>query len=97
MSLLIVVEALDLGDVFVVFFDGVDVSIYYKRVVATTTPLSLTPKSFLILVFLARLALVGRKLLVLATRCVNGKIISRFSSSRIFLLFFYEFVFLGAP
>ena len=84
MSLPMADEALDLGDFFLVFFDGIGVSTCCKRVVATTILSALlVPKTSLlvVLVLLASLALVGRKLLVLAIRCVSNRSFSRLSLS----------------
>ena len=50
-----------------------------------------------VLVFLASLALVGKRLLVLVTRYVSGRSISRFSPSRVLLLFFHKPVPLETP
>ena len=89
MSLLIIVEALDLGDIFYLLFDGVDISIHYKRVVAITSSTPLASKISLILIFFARLALIGQRLLVLIIRYISGRSISGLSLSGIFLLFLY--------
>ena len=65
MSLPIAVEALDLEDISLVFLDNVGISNRCRRVVTINTSLASILKTFLVLVFFARLTLVGRKLLVL--------------------------------
>lgn len=91
------VEALDLGDVSLVFLDGIGVSICCRGVVAITTLLVLVPRTSLVLVFPARLVLVGGKLLVLTTRYVSKGSDSGLSHSGVFLLLFCRLVSLKAP
>lgn len=91
MSLLVTVEALDLGNIFHFFFDGVGVSthgvsIRCRRVVAITSLVILAPKTSLVLVFLATVALVGRRLLVLATRRISKRDVSRLNLFKVFFL-----------
>lgn len=91
MSFLVAVEAFNLRDIFHFLFDGIDsvgVNTYYRRVMATTPLATLVPRTSLVLTFLASLALVSRTLLVLATRCVNRRVVSGFSFSGVLLLFF---------
>ena len=78
MPLPIIVKRFDLKDIFPFFFDDVDVSTYCKGVMAMTLFLATSvPRiSFMILVFLASLALISGRLLVLATRYVSGKSVS---------------------
>lgn len=91
MSLLMAGEVLDLKDVFLVFLDGIGISTHCRKVVATTIfPATLAPKTSLVLVFLARLALVNRKLLVLIIRCVSGESVSRLYLFRVLLLLLYR-------
>ena len=94
MSLLVIVEILNLGDIFHFFFDNVGVSTCCKKVIATTFLIPLAPKTSLlvVLVFLASLALVGGILLMLAIRYVSKKCVSEFSFSGVFLLLFHELV-----
>ena len=73
----------NLEDVFLVFLDSVDISIHCRGVMALTTPSTpSTPKTSLlmILVFCANLALMGRRLLVLTTRCINKISVNRLNS-----------------
>lgn len=84
----IIVEALDLGDIFQFFFDGVGIGIYCREVLAMTPLAILALKTFLVLVFHANLALIDRKLLVLTTRYVSKMGVSGFSSFGVFLLLF---------
>ena len=83
--------ALDLEDVFLVIpvlLNDVDICTCCKEVVIATFLATLASKTFLVLVFLACLALVGRKLLVLATRYISKSSINGLNSSRVFLLLF---------
>ena len=83
----ITVEALDLEDVLLFLIDNVDVSTCCKKVMATTRLVLLAPKtSLVILVLLANLEVVGRRLMH-AIRCVSKKIISGFSVSGVLFLF----------
>lgn len=94
-SLLVTLVVLNLGDIFYYFFDSIGVSIRCRGVMATTTLLDLlAPKTSLlvVLVFLASLALVGGRLLVFATRCINGRNVSGHSLFGVFLLFFCRLV-----
>lgn len=89
-------EAFNLGDIFFVFFvylDNVGVCTYYKKVVVATCLAILAPKTSLVLVFLACLALISGRLLVLITRYINGGNVNRFSPSKKFFFFFYETIF----
>ena len=91
MLLFFAVELLDVGDVFLFFFDDVGVGTSYKKVMATTLflPPTTLRNSLLVLVFFASLALVGGKFLeVLVTRYVNGRSVNRLIFSRVFFLFF---------
>lgn len=102
MSLLVTVEALNLKDIFHFFFDGISVSTYgvsthCRRVVTTTSPITLTPKTSLFLVPLASLTLVGGKLLVLVTKHVSKKGVSRLSPFKIFVLLLGGLVLLETP
>lgn len=82
------VKALNLGDVSLVYLDNVGVNTHYKGVVTTTTPSTLAPRTFLVLVLLIYLVLVDRELLVLSIRYVSRGSVSRLSLSVVFLLFF---------
>ena len=77
-------EALDLGDVSLIFLDNVGVSTRYKGVMATTLSLSFVASgtSLVILVLLVSLALIGG----LPTRRVSRGKISGFSLSEVFFL-----------
>lgn len=89
-------EAFNLGDDFFVFsvlFDYMGICISYRKVVVATPLVTLASRTSLILVFLARLALVGRRLLVLATNCVSKGNISELSLFRVFFLLFCRPVF----
>lgn len=92
MLLLVIVEVLNFGDIFHFLLNDVGISIYCKRVVATTSLVTLAPSTSLILVFHTSLALVGGRLRVLATRYVNRRNVSRFILSKIFLLLFSKHV-----
>lgn len=83
------VGALDLGDIFYLLLDDAGVYIHYRKVMATTTPLAPALKIFLLmaLVFLDSLALMDEKLL-LATRCISKRGVSRLRLFGILLLFF---------
>lgn len=80
--------ALDLEDVFYFFFNNVGVYTYYSKGVTATLPATSAPKTSLILVFFASLALVDRKLLMLATRYVSKKSVNELSFFEVFFLFF---------
>ena len=85
------VEILDLRDIFPFFLDDVGVSTHCKRVMAITPSISLTSKTSLVVLFLfASLALVDRRLLVLATKYISGKSVSGLNLSKVFLFFFCE-------
>lgn len=89
MSFLMIVVVLDLRDIFNFFFDGVDVGTYGKKAIVTTIFLTNSRlRISLVLVLLTSLALIDRRLLVLATRCINGKSVGELSLSGVFLLFF---------
>lgn len=89
MPLLMTVKAFNLGDIFPFLFDNVSVSICYKEVMAITSLALLMPRtSLVVLVLLASLALVGRRLLVLTTRYISGRNVSELSPSKAFLLLF---------
>ena len=97
-TLLIVIVAGDLGYIFLVFLfldSGVD--IYYRKIVAATLSAISASRISLVLVLLIRLVLVGRKLLMLATKCVSKGSISELSSSRVFFLLFCGPVLLRTP
>ena len=69
------VQAFDLGDIFHFLVDNDSISIRCKRVVTTTFLAFLTPRiSLVVLVFLISPALVGKKLLHLATRYFSGRV-----------------------
>ena len=90
MFLLVIVEALNLRNISHFLFDGIGVSIHCKKIMLT---LSLTPSTLkisllVVLVFLASLALVGRKLLVLATRYISRRSISERNPSGVLVLLF---------
>ena len=100
MSLPVTVVALNLGDIFHFFLDGAGVNTCCKRDVAITTFLApLAPRIFLlvVLVFFASLVLVTRRLLMLTTRFVNKKNVSRLSIFGVILLFFVGPVLLETP
>ena len=87
MSFLIVGETFDLGDDSFIFHDGISVSTCCRRLMVTTTSSAiLASKTFLILVFLARLALVGKRLSIFTPRCVSRGSISGLSLFGVFLL-----------
>ena len=92
MSLLLTIIILDLKDIFHFFYDSTGVNTRCRRVVATTTllaPSALKTSLLVVLVLLAVLALVGRRLF--AIRCVSGRGVSKLSPFRVF------FLFLGGP
>lgn len=89
MSLLVIIEPLNLGLIFQFFLDSVDVNTRYKKVVVTTTSsLPLAPETSLLVVLLLLfyLFLVGRRLLVLATRYISRRNVYELSLSNILLL-----------
>ena len=91
MSLPVTIEALDLKDILEFLLDGIDyvgINTHYRGVVATTFSTTLISRTSLVLVFFASLVLVGRRLLVFATKCVNRRGVNRFSPSKVFLLLF---------
>ena len=90
MPLFIIVKALKFRNVFSFLLDDVGISICCRKFVTTTLSLAfLAPKtSLVILVFLASLALVCKRLLILATKYVSRKSVSRLSFSGVFLLLF---------
>lgn len=88
MSFPIIGEKLDLGDVFFVFLNAAGVNTHCRKFGATTTPLALSlPRTSLLViqVLLASLALVGRRLLVLTTRCISKRSVNGLSPSGVFL------------
>lgn len=91
MPLFVIVEVFNLVDVFLFFFDDVSVSTYYRRVIATTLFLALSvPRtSLVVLDFLAILALIGGRLLMLATRYVTERSVSALSSFEVFFFLFH--------
>ena len=96
MPFLVTVELFDLEDVLFFLFDDIDVSTYYRKVITTISLAFLVPKtSLMVLVFLANLALMSGRLLVLATRYVSRRNISRFSLFGVFLFLFCGFSPLG--
>lgn len=94
MPFFMTVEALNLEDIFLFLFDSLSMSKYCRRDITITLSLAfLVPRTFLVvLVFLASLALVDRRLLVLATRYVSKRNISKLSLSGVLLLLFHRFV-----
>ena len=92
MPLSMTVEALDLEDVFPFLFDGIDIGTCCRGVVTTTLFLApSTPRiSLIVLVFLAILAPVGKRLLVLVTGYVSKNSISRLSLFRVFFLLLHR-------
>ena len=95
MSFPVIVVALDLRDVFHFFFDSIGVSIYCRRVLATTTfSVSLAPRTSLlvVLILLASLALISGRLLMLAIRYVSGRSVSRLSLFKVVLFFFRKLI-----
>ena len=78
MPLSMIDEAFNLGDIFSFLFDGISISTCCKRVITMTLSLILlAPRtSLVVLIFLASLILVRKRLLVLATRYVNGRSVS---------------------
>lgn len=89
--------ALDLEDIFLFFFDNVGINTCYIKVMAMTFLASLALKTFLVvLVFFANLALVSKKL-VLVTRYISRKNISRLNLSGVLFLFFCRSVSLETP
>ena len=85
--LLIIVEILDLEDLFAFLLNDVGVSTYCKRVMATNLLTSLVPRtSVVVLVFLASLVLVSKKLLMLTTRYVSKRSVSELRFFRVFFL-----------
>lgn len=88
-SLPLIIIVLNLGDIFNFFLDSIGISIYCRRVVAITISLAiLVLTTFLVLIFFASLTLVGRRLLMFATRYVSERSVSRFSLSKVFILLF---------
>lgn len=80
---------LDLEDIFPFLLDNISVYTYCKEVMATILFLApKAPRTFLVVLVLFWLALVDRRLWVLATRYVNRRSISGFS---LFGVFFFLF------
>lgn len=93
-----VYEPLDLEDIFLVFLNSIGIKICCREVLTTTTfSATSAPKTSLVLVFLVCLALLGRRLLVLAIQCISGESVSRFSLSKVFFLLLCRPVFLETP
>ena len=94
MSFPVTIKAFNLGDIFSFFFDGIGVSTHCEGVVVTPFLASLAPRTSLlmVLVLFANLVLVGRRLLVLATRRVRGRSVSELSPSRVFVYLFRGFI-----
>lgn len=97
MSLLIAGKAFDLRDVSLDFHDGVGVSIYFRKIVATTTFSILVLKISLVLVFFTCLALVSAELLMLTTSYFSRGTISGLSSFGVLLFFFCGLILPRAP
>ena len=77
-------EALNLEDVFLVFpvfFNNVGICTYCRKVGVAILLAILAPTIFLILIFFACLALMDRRLLLLATKYVSGGSVSGLTSS----------------
>lgn len=101
MPFFMAVVALDLRDIFLFFLNDVGVSTYYRRVIATTLFLTLflsstIPRttSLVVQVFFASITLVGRRLLGMLARYINGKDVNRLILSEVFFLFFCRLVLL---
>lgn len=94
MPLAMTVEALDLRDVFLFFLDNIGISTYYKEIMAMTLSLVfLAPRiSLVVLVFLAILTLISRRLLMLVTKFVNKKSVSGLSHYKVVPLLFCQLV-----
>lgn len=89
----ITIETFNLKNIFFIFLDGIGISINCKKAMVTTFLTPLTPKKFLvILVFLASLALMGKRLLVFATKYISRRSVSGLNSFGVFSVFFYGFV-----
>lgn len=88
-----IVEVLNLQDIFSFFLDSICISNFLKEVITTTLFLGALAMrtSLVVLVVLASLALVGRRLLLFITRYINEKIISILNLSEDLLLFFIDF------
>lgn len=85
-----IVEAFDLRDVFPFLLNDIGISTYCREVMNMTQSLALLALKILlvVLVFFANLALVGRRLLVLANRYISRMSINKFSSFKVFLFHF---------
>lgn len=93
MPFLVIVVVLNLGDIFHFLLNGIGVSTYCRGVgVMSTFTVSLTPRISLlvVLVLFANLALVSKRLLVLASGCVSKRNVSGLSLFGVFFLFYYE-------
>lgn len=93
-------EALDLKDdsfIFSVLFNDVCICTCCKNIVIATFLTTLLAKTSLVLVYLACLALVDRRLLVLAIKCASGESVSRFSFFGVFFLLLFKLVPLEKP
>ena len=95
-SLPMTIVTLHLRDIFHFFLDNAGVNTRCRKVVATTTPLALVPKTSLLLV-LVLFQVSGRSLLsgrwLLPIRCISKGGVGWFILSGIFLLFFHGLVF----
>lgn len=98
MPLSIAEVALDLEDVLSFVFDDISVCTRGRGVMTITFLAILVPKTFfVVLVFLASLALVDGRLLVLAIRYISRKSVRRLNLSEVFLLLFLRLVLSGTP
>ena len=91
-----IVIVLNLGDIFYLFLDIISVGIYYREAVVFTISSTISvPRTSLKLVFLASLNLMGRRLLVLTTRCISERSISGLSFLKSFSSFFADLLLWG--
>lgn len=93
-------KALNLEDIFLVslvLLNDVGVCIYCKKVFIATFLAILAPRTFFVLVFLTRLALVDGRLLVLTIKYVSGGSVNKLNPSGVLFLLFCKSVFLGIP
>lgn len=99
MSFLVTVVVLDLEDIFCFLLYDIGVSSYCKKVMVTVslTLLALKTSLLVVLILFPSLVLVGGRLLMLATRHVSRKSVSKLSLSGIFFLFFHGLISLGVP
>lgn len=88
----VVLDLRDVFSVFLVYSNNVGICHYYREVVTATSLTILAPRTSLAMVFFASLTLVSGRLLVLPTKYVNERSVSRLGLFEVLFLFFCRLV-----